>query len=120
MSIKIKEYRVEKKKAKKSMSIDFSGFFAFFGVSGVDHSRKERLEREFEENYYGNRVTLVLSDNLPEGAYAFSGFPEYLNLRGWHSNGKNTVTSDISNNRLEELEAWWAGGGRQVEAVRVE
>lgn len=113
--LRIKKYHLAQKKARKA--IDWSGFFAFFGVSGVDHNRQERLEQQFEEEHYRNKVTLVLSENLSAGLYHLQGLPERLNWRPWRSSGKNVLVSDISDNSLEEWQDWWAQGGRQVQAV---
>lgn len=113
--LRIKEYRLEQKKARKT--VDWGGFFAFFGVSGVDHNRRERLEQQFEEEHYRNRVTLLLSESVPAGLYVLAGLPERLNWRPWRSKGKNMLVCDISDNSLEEFEDWWAAGGRQVSAT---
>ena len=101
--------------------LNFGGFFVFFGVSGTDHNREERMHRRFEQEYFANIITLTL-EPLPPGVYHFAEMPELVNRRGWTVSQKapNTATTDLSNDGLEEFRAWWASGVRRVTPQRVD
>ncbi len=114
-SLKIQNYQLKAKKIPPH--IDLSGFFAFFGVSGVDHDRQKRIDERYELEHYPTMITLTLNSKLPAGKYQLEGLPERLNWRDWVSSGGNTVSSDLSSNALEEFEEWWASSDRAVRPV---
>ncbi len=115
-SVQLKTYRLSRRKPKAR--IDFGAFFAFFGVSGVDHGREQRTQRRFEEEYFANVVTLMLSGAIENGLYHFAGLPERVNRRGWRVQGQQ-ATTELSDDGLEEFREWLGRGVRQLEAVRV-
>ncbi|WP_245872883.1 hypothetical protein [Deinococcus planocerae] len=95
--------------------IDFGGFFAFFGISGVDHDREQRVQRRFEEEFYRNRVTATLSARVAPGTYALGGLPEEANRLGWTVLPSGTATTRLSDDSLASLRAWMERGSRKVE-----
>ncbi|GAA5501742.1 hypothetical protein Dxin01_01481 [Deinococcus xinjiangensis] len=117
MQTEIKTYHLKRRKL--GPVLDFGGFFAFFGVSGTDHGREERMNKRFEQEYFANIVTLVLSQPLAAGTYQFAGLPELVNRRGWKVEGGHAATCDLSDDGLEEFRAWMSSKVRRVEAVRV-
>ncbi|BDP43181.1 hypothetical protein DAETH_31500 [Deinococcus aetherius] len=94
--------------------VDLSGFFAFFGISGVDHDREERLQKRFEEEYYRNYATVMLSARVAPGTYTLDGLPQEANRLGWTVNANGTATSRLSDDALASLRAWMERGTRTV------
>lgn len=97
--------------------VDFGGFFVFFGISGVDHGREERLQRRIEQEHYRNHATVRLSARVAPGSYALSGLPEEANRRGWTIDASGTATSDLSDEGLAHLRAWMERGPRTVRPI---
>lgn len=94
--------------------IDFGAFFLFFGISGTDSGREERMRRRFEQEYYANTVTATLRGAVPAGRYRLEGLPEDANRRGWTVGEGGRAVSDLSDDGLAELRAWMQKGKRQV------
>lgn len=88
-------------------TLDLGPFFLFFGVSGTDHGRKARMERQFENEYFANVVTLHLASALESGIYTLHGLPDAANKRGWtvEPKGSNPI-GHLSADGLSELRAW--------------
>lgn len=94
---------------------DFSGFFLFFGISGTDWNREQRLERRFEREYYPHLVTLGLSGKARPGRYHLYGLPAEADRRGWTITANGRATATLSDEGLSELRTWMAGGTREVQ-----
>lgn len=113
--IKLLNLSVKRKKAPGPWQ-DFwhisRGFFVFFGVSGVDHGREERMERRFEQEHYRNQVTVRLSGRVVPGQYTFQELSGYVNRRGWTVHENGTATNDLSDEALAELRTWMERGPR--------
>ncbi|TSA80796.1 hypothetical protein FNU79_16150 [Deinococcus detaillensis] len=103
--IKLLDVSVKRQKAPSNWP-DFNGFFMFFGVSGVDHNREERLEKRFKQRFYPNQVTVRLSGQVAPGPYSFKGLPESVNYWGWIIHKDGTATSDLSDEALADLRSW--------------
>lgn len=86
----------------------------FFGVSGTDHGREARLERQFERAHFSNVVTLDLAAPLEPGRYRLRGLPDEANKRGWTVGPGGQPTGHLSDDGLAELRAWLGQRGRQV------
>ncbi|WP_019584783.1 hypothetical protein [Deinococcus apachensis] len=93
---------------------DFGAFFMFFGISGTDWNREERLQQRFEREYYRQIVTLRLSGKVRPGRYALHGLPGEAKQRGWTVTADGRATSTLSDEGLGELRAWLARGEREV------
>ncbi|PNY80936.1 hypothetical protein CVO96_05720 [Deinococcus koreensis] len=100
--------------------IDFGAFFLFFGISGTDHGREERMRRRFEQEFYANVVTATLRGSVEPGRYRLEGLPQDANRRGWTVDAGGRATGDLSDDGLAELRAWMAQGKRRVEPVPLE
>lgn len=105
--------------------IDFGAFFLFFGISGTDHGREERMRRRFEQEYYANIVTATLRGiglrgAVSAGRYRLEGLPPDANRRGWTVDASGRATGDLSDDGLAELRAWMERGQRQVVPVPLE
>ena len=100
--------------------VDFGAFFLFFGISGTDSGREERMRKRFEQEYYANVVTATLRGAVPAGRYRLQGLPEDANRRGWTVDGSGRATGDLSDDALAELRAWMEQRGRQVVPVPLE
>ncbi|WP_343216598.1 hypothetical protein [Deinococcus aestuarii] len=95
--------------------IDFGGFFAFFGISGVDHDRERRVQKRFEEEFYPHQVTATLSARVAPGPYALGGLPEEANRLGWTVQPNGAATTRLSDDGLASLRAWMERGSRTVQ-----
>ncbi|GAA5511871.1 hypothetical protein Dcar01_00585 [Deinococcus carri] len=103
------------RRKRPGLPVDFGSFFMFFGISGIEHGREERLRRRFEREYYPHVVTLRLSGQVTPGRYHLRGLPGEADRRGWTVQAGGTATADLSDEGLHDLNTWRAGGGRQVE-----
>lgn len=110
--VRIRTVRVKRKWL--APSVDFGSFFLFFGISGTDEHREERLQQRFEREYYRHVVTLNLSRAIPPGRYRLGGLPGEANRRGWTVRAGGRATSDLSDEGLRDLNAWLANGAREV------
>ena len=108
----ISAFRVRRKRL--GPSLDFGSFFLFFGISGTDEGRGERLQKRFEGEYYRHLVTLKLSGSVPPGRYWLRKLTEEANKRGWTVRADGRATSDLSDEGLRDLNTWLASGARQV------
>lgn len=93
---------------------DFGTFFMFFGISGTDWNREERLQQRFEREYYRQLVTLRLSGNVRPGRYFLRGLPAEADRRGWTVTADGRATTTLSDEGLNELKVWMARGERGV------
>ncbi|GAA5532435.1 hypothetical protein [Deinococcus aluminii] len=98
----------------RGLPVDFGAFFLFFGISGIDSGRAERLQRRFEREYYPHLVTLKLAGNVRPGRYHLRGLPAEANRRGWTVQANGAATADLSEEGLHDLNTWRASGARQV------
>ncbi|MDV6373523.1 hypothetical protein [Deinococcus arenicola] len=97
-------------------SLDLGPFLMFFGISGVEHGKQERLDRQFELEHFFNLVTLTLNPPLGPGQYVLKGLPHEANKRGWTvEQGSQTASSPLSADGLEELREWMGGRQRRVQ-----
>ncbi|CAM3388137.1 hypothetical protein DESA109040_10650 [Deinococcus saxicola] len=120
----VQETKVEglgvKRRRLKPMTIDWGPFFLYFGVSGTDHTRAERMEKRFELEHFANLVTLTLSVPLTPGSYTLRGLPDEANKRGWTVGaGGRSASGPLSDDGLTDLRAWMAGRERRVQAAVV-
>ena len=100
--------------------IDFGAFFLFFGISGTDHGREERMRKRFEQEYYANIVTATLRGAVPAGRYLLNGLPADANRLGWAVGEGGLAVGDLSDDALADLRAWMGQGGRQVVPIPLE
>lgn len=107
-----------KRRRLKPMSIDWGPFFLYFGVSGTDHTRAERMEKRFELEHFANLVTLSLTVPLAPGSYLLLGLPDEANKRGWTVDaGGRSASGALSDDGLADLRAWMGGRERRVQAA---
>lgn len=95
-----------------------TSFLMFFGVSGGEHARRQKLARDFQRFYYPYLATLLVQ--LPDGAelalgaYTLEGADAQtdLNARGWTvlaydlTRRTATLSSELSEAAQAEVQGW--------------
>ncbi|MBB5376151.1 hypothetical protein HNQ07_001608 [Deinococcus metalli] len=113
----VKITQVQHQQRRPRPFLDLAGFFLFFGISGVDQGREERMRRRFEAETFTHRVTAHVAPALPPGRYRLEGLPDEVARRPWVVERAGLAVATLSDDSWAAFQTWQRGGQLGVRAV---